>query len=231
MDTLDWFYYLFDKIGVDKTIKMAMDMGIEIPSPVGYGPVSMASNINVWSPWNDHKAYLENTMLNKYKLYVIRSLASIAPNNVSAELGVYNGGVTRMLLDMDHIVYAFDTFNGIAGSGGEDLHKDGEFMSPEDVFDYTHGAIHIIGELPGTLRNLEKSGITDRFGFVHFDLDVYTPTADSLDIIYHGLLADGGIIVFDDYGGWTTQGVKKAVDEFEHGRKLYLPTGQMVIFK
>jgi hypothetical protein len=41
----------------------------------------------------------------------------------------------------------------------------------------------------------------------------------------------GGVIIVDDYGFVTTPGVKKAVDLFQAGHKIYIPTGQMIIYK
>lgn len=129
-----------------------------------------------------------------------------------------------MLLDEGKDVVAFDTFEGVKGAGEFDLHEDGDYNG-QDVSEYIVGAEIVKGFVPDTF-----AGRDDKISFAHLDMDIYSPTKSALEYIFPRLL-DGGMIVLDDYGFWTTPGVKKAVDEFQHGRKVYLPTGQMVIFK
>ena len=52
-----------------------------------------------------------------------------------------------------------------------------------------------------------------KFALVHIDVDLYQPTIDSLRFFYPRM-ADGGVIVVDDYGSTTFPGAKAAVDEF-----------------
>jgi Macrocin-O-methyltransferase (TylF) len=187
-----------------------------------YGVILEGLSIGRYQPWIGDKQY--KTALSPDRLYMIKQLSEIAPDGVCFELGVFTGGVTRMLLDSGRNVVAFDTFEGIKGSGEFDLHKDGEYNGG-DVFEYINGAEIVKGFVPETLV-----GRSDKVAFVHMDMDIYGPTRDALAMIYP-MLVDGGIIVMDDYGFWTTPGIKKAVDEFNLGKKMYLPTGQMVIFK
>lgn len=187
-----------------------------------YGVLFEGFTISRFMPWIGIKKY--KTALSPDRLFMIDQLSKIAPPGVCFELGVFTGGVTRMLLDSGRKVVAFDTFEGIKGSGEFDLHSDGDYNGG-DVFEYIHGAEIVKGCVPGTLH-----GRNDRVAFAHIDMDIYHPTKSALEIVYE-MLIDGGIIVLDDYGFWTTPGVKKAVDEFKKGSKLYLPTGQMVVFK
>jgi tetratricopeptide (TPR) repeat protein len=62
------------------------------------------------------------------------------------------------------------------------------------------------GWIPATFQGLPEM----RYSFVHIDVDMYEPTAGSLDYFYPRL-ASGGKIVSDDYS-WP--GAKKAIDEF-----------------
>ena len=51
------------------------------------------------------------------------------------------------------------------------------------------------------------------FSFVHIDVDLYEPAKDSLEFFYPRM-AEGGIILMDDYGLGTCPGVTSAGQEF-----------------
>jgi O-methyltransferase len=53
----------------------------------------------------------------------------------------------------------------------------------------------------------------NRFKLVHLDVDVYEGTKGSASWVWPRL-AEGGVIVVDDYGGDGMDGVQRAVDEF-----------------
>jgi predicted O-methyltransferase YrrM len=55
---------------------------------------------------------------------------------------------------------------------------------------------------------------------LHIDVDWYAPTLAALDALYDQV-ADGGIIICDDYGHW--QGTRLAVDEFRARRGITSP--------
>jgi O-methyltransferase len=188
-------------------------------------------NLPRWLPF---KGMFEGKMgfgQSEERMYNIQQFAKAAMQhgNLAAEFGVYTGYTTRMLLDMGFDVIAFDSFEGIKGSGEHDIMQDGEF-SAEDVltetFERITGACVVFGTLPDTLE-----GRDDMFNFVHLDLDVYEPTLAVLRYVYPRIHT-GGVIVLDDYGYHITPGIKKAVDEFvaESGAKfIYLTSGQGVI--
>jgi hypothetical protein len=74
-----------------------------------------------------------------------------------------------------------------------------------------------------------------QFGFVHLDVDVYPITQFCVEFFAPRLVA-GGVIVVDDYGSRTCEGVTKAVDEFAaaHARDVYamhLLSGQAVLLR
>lgn len=177
-----------------------------------------------YMPWKD-SPYKYNTALSDEKMHVIEQLLDSAPDGDCVEMGVYTGGVTRMMLDKGRKVFAFDTFEGIKGAGNSDMHKDGDYNGGS-VSDYIDGAVIVKGMIPITLDSAEVGEIA----FAHIDMDVYEPTVHALEFVYERLV-HGGTIVLDDYGNVTTPGVKKAVDEFTKGRKLFLPNSQMLIFK
>ena len=106
--------------------------------------------------------------------------------------------------------------------------EDGAFNSG-DVSEYLDGAKIFKGELPYTIINSDLEHV----GLAHVDLDVYGPTLTTLTILW-GRMEPNGMIVIDDYGDITTQGVRHAVDEFillNHCWNLHLPSNQMLLRK
>jgi hypothetical protein len=70
------------------------------------------------------------------------------------------------------------------------------------------------------------------WSFVHIDVDLYAATLASLEY-FHPRLAEGGVIVCDDYGSTLFPGARRAWDEFCGAAGLafvVLETGQAVLF-
>ena len=214
-----------DKIQRDtaKAIVMNIINKYRLKGPIGYGVIFDGMTVAKWKPWNSDKTY--NTALSKDRVHMIKQIMNNSPEGICYECGVFTGGITRMMLDQGRKVKAFDTFEGLKGAGEHDLMQDGEYNGG-DVSEYIKGAEIIKGEIQHTLCNHGD----DKIAFAHLDMDLYIPTKYALEFIYPRLLK-GGSIVLDDYGVWMTPGIMKAVEEFNFGKKLYLPTGQMVITK
>ena len=79
------------------------------------------------------------------------------------------------------------------------------------------------GWIPEKFHHIDEQ----RFQFVHLDVDLYEPTRDSLNFFYPRL-AEGGMMVCDDYNFSTFPGAKKAWDEYfqdkEKNYKLFYET-------
>ena len=193
--------------------------------PNEYGVIFEGMTIPRYKPWNGGNEY--HTALSDERFNMIQQLVVGLPaGSVAVEMGVFTGGVTKFFLDQKLEAWAFDTFKGVAGADGEhDLHTDGDYCSPDGVLDYIKGAKVVRGEIPNTLDIVRLADIR----IAHIDLDVYQPTKHALSWVYDRLHPDG-VIVVDDYGFASTPGVREAVDEFKYGRKLYIPTGQMIIW-
>jgi predicted O-methyltransferase YrrM len=197
----------------------------EVPGYENYHYQLNGHVVPKYMPWVNWRPCYK-TALSKEKLFNIKQLLESAPAGLCVEFGVYTGGTTRMMLDMGREVYAFDTFEGIKGAGENDIHQDGDYNGG-DVEDYIKGATIIKGMVPDTL---DHTHVLDGIAFAHIDMDVYEPTVHALQWTWTHL-KEGGVIVLDDYGNITTPGIKRAVDEFQFGRKLFLPNSQMIIFK
>lgn len=156
-----------------------------------------------------------------------------------AEVGVWRGGTAAIILNAVRgrkKVFLFDTFEGIPSVCDKDEHHKGDFSetSLEEVksflqLDYTKFSL-IKGVFPDSAKTRED---LKEFAFVHIDVDVYQSTKDCIHFFYE-LLAQGGIMFFDDYGVSSCRGAKLAIDEFcqqnqEH--VLYFETGQAAIIK
>jgi len=208
---------------IAKDIILSIIDTYSLKGPNSYGTTFEGMTVAKWKPWLDEPCY--TSALSMDRLYMIKQFLNIAPPGVCYECGVYTGGVTRMMLDMGRHVKAFDTFEGLTGSGEFDLMENGDYNGG-DVSEYIKGAEIIKGCVPYTFKDHED----DKIAFAHLDMDLYEPTVHALKFIYDRLY-DNGIIILDDYGVWMTPGIKKAVDEFHCEKKIYLPTGQMVILK
>ena len=174
--------------------------------------------------------------------YLLRELLKLVHHvpGAFAECGVYRGGSAFLLCQaaerQGREVHLFDSFSGLSAPGERDgdYWTEGALSVDEKNVRERLGAYERLiavhaGWIPDRFADVEDS----QFAFVHIDVDLYQPTADSLRFFYPRL-AGGGIIVCDDYGFTTCPGARAAVDEFfADGPEpvLHLPTGQGVVIK
>jgi O-methyltransferase len=175
-------------------------------------------------------------------LYSLAQQALAVPGDY-VECGVYRGGTARLVRTLfdrfpqgpSRQLHLFDTFAGMPDTDpNRDLHRKDDFadtsvdgvsgfVGKEDWIKYHAGFI------PDTFRGLESM----RIAFAHVDVDIHRSIIDSCEFIYPRL-AQGGIMVFDDYGVASCPGARAAVDEFFAGKPevpLVLRTGQAVVFR
>lgn len=206
-----------------------------LKGPENYGVIFEGYTMARYIPWVGKYKDRMGFGMAEDRMYMIDQFASIVPQGVAVECGVYTGWVTKMLLDMGKFteVYAFDTFEGIQGAKPGEMFNNGD-MSVKDikqeVFDRIDGAIVVEGKVQDTLNVLLD---VNDISFVHLDMDVYEPTLTALECIYPRMV-QGGVIVLDDFGNWMTPGIMDAVSDFilsDDVKFVYLPTGQGVIFR
>lgn len=133
-----------------------------------------------------------------------------------AEVGTYKAGVGHYLNKFSNgkRVLLFDTFTGIPIKSEIDTHLVGDFNDSnyEQVKEHfkNYNNVKVIqGLFPDSVGSHIKE--SDRFCFVHIDVDQYQSTIDSLNFFYNKIVT-GGVIVFDDYGHLA--GVDKAINDF-----------------
>lgn len=164
-----------------------------------------------------------------------------------AEVGVYKGGTSFFLCELLRKLhagharfYSIDTFEGHSAidlpRGVEGLHSPKQFekTSLEEVS-------RLLSEFPfatvvkGRIQECAKGIESDRFHFVHLDVDIYEPTLFSLNFFLPRMMP-GGIVCVDDYKKKSCPGVRQAVDQVlaESGRsivRLYTQTAQCLLVK
>ena len=155
-----------------------------------------------------------------------------------AELGVYFGGNSKILLDNlpklhtrpYHLFDSFEGFPEITDSDKvhQDDFKDIDFKKVTKTFaDYSNVQIHK-GWFEDTLPKC-KSNI---FSFVHIDCDIYASTRTCIEHLSNKMSLNGVMLFHDCWypnislpeGCWLPyRGVKKAVDEF-------FPNSKIIVF-
>lgn len=166
------------------------------------------------------------TMLGYDRLFTLwQSALNVAHLGLPVvEVGTFRGGSAALIAEALRAagatcdVHVVDTFEGhidstiTAHDSGE--HFSGKFAntSYEDVqaflSAYPRMQVH-----KGNAETVIAGWPERRYGMVHIDVDLYGPTLDCLR--YFGpRLADGGVLVMDDYESPTCPGVSLAVHEY-----------------
>ena len=228
-----------------------------LPASIKYSLVRKLPNIEVFFSHTFRgidKTWLKDDVFNKtYNLAIKRSLLDVRKayilylcaknaakiDGVYAELGVYKGAGSRLMLEgssKKKKILLFDTFEGLPdvnnqfdsnwnkGKLGEVDVNDIKSFLKEDNFEFHQGFF------PESTKNVPED---IKIAFVHIDFDLYQSTIDALHYCYTKM-TKSGIILVDDYGVLACQGVKKAVDDFfEDKPEMVIPNlnGQCMIIK
>ena len=189
----------------------------------------------------------DRTYLNVDRLYTLWQAVESLPSaaRAVAEVGVYRGGSAWFVAEAlrraarEMPFYVCDTFQGHV-----EVDETPRWAPPawrqftrvkaEKVAKYLRG-FPFVRMVVGDIRDTAPAFANESaFGLVHLDVDVYPITRFCLDF-FGPRMVPGGVIVMDDYGTTTCEGVKKAVDEFKASnpgfRVLHLLTGQAVVTK
>ena len=148
------------------------------------------------------------------------------------ELGVWKGLSADIMIDKlmklnihPRVILADSFEGGLSEKSDQDLNlrsvqtkkeigdeKNQFFSTQSHVEKVTSRYINkeiIPGWLPQSIYGLQfPNGIS----FIHFDLDLYSPTLECFDFLW-GFVVSGGVITFDDYDSAQFPGVTRAVDE------------------
>lgn len=184
--------------------------------------------------------YVEvHTLLDFDRAFILyqAALSTSHLNGCSAECGVYRGGGSVLIADIQPARkhYALDTFGGFPDMlTAVDVQEGGNFsdLSYEDIqvlFSSHPNIVALKGRFDQSFERIRD----ERFSFVHVDSDLYASTLQCIEFFYSRMVP-GGILLFDDYLIPDAPGVKKAVDEFflhQREHPVVLPTFQAMVLK
>jgi hypothetical protein len=233
-------FVLLEKDRVEYARAKSAGLGEKVRSPLEDADFSPFANKVV----EDKRTFLDYSRL--YPLFqAFQNVVSLTDENDPLELlevGVYKGGSSYFLASLAHAyapgrarLVSVDTFEGHSDldllEGIEGRHTPSTFSdtSVEAVQDYL-SEFAFVEILKGRIQDVSGAIADRRLHLAHIDVDIYEPTAFTLDFLDERLVR-GGVIVVDDYNFVTCPGVKRAVDSFceqAAGRffKLALDSGQ-----
>lgn len=211
-----------------------------------YPKFTVSEHGKIWLEDKDFFDFYEKYVGKSYRSadrkFFIRSLLSLVDElpGDTAECGVFNGASSWLICskfkNTNKVHHAFDSFEGLSLPLDIDgvYWQAGDLKSREDIAKINLGEykdqIKIYkGWIPETFKNVSS----EKFCFVHIDVDLYQPTFDSLCFFYPKMVT-GGLILCDDYGFTTCPGAKKAFDEFMEDKAekiINVPTGQAFVIK
>jgi O-methyltransferase len=168
-----------------------------------------------------------NTMVDIYRCYEIWELVEevnkLDKTASLIEIGVWRGGTSGIIatklsmLNSRSPFYVADTFTGVAKTSDKDKfytggeHADTNLEIVDSLLKSIYDKYKILqGIFPEDTAHLIPA--SEKFGFCHIDVDVYESAKGIVDWIWDKLIP-GGVIVFDDYGFHTCNGVTRYVNE------------------
>lgn len=157
----------------------------------------------------------------RWMLSQLLKLVDSVPGD-TAECGVFAGASSYLICDANSRAtlgekrhHMFDSFEGLSQPDA----VDGAHWSKGDLaygvdlvrdnleeFDNT---VYYPGWIPERFADVD--GV--QFSFVHVDVDLHQPTADSIAFFYPRM-SEGGVLLVDDYGFTSCPGATKAADDF-----------------
>lgn len=185
-----------------------------------------------YAPWNVDREFLEayhrieaNTLVDIYRCFELWKLVAQSDKRQGAllEVGVWRGGTGALIAQRAKLsgiadrVYLCDTFSGVVKAsprdscyiGGE--HGDTDRGTVERLL-RSFGLDNVTcltGIFPEQTAHLLGEAT---FRLCHVDVDVYESARDVTEWVWPRL-SSGGIIIYDDYGFDTCDGVTRHVDE------------------
>ncbi|HXH99850.1 MAG TPA: TylF/MycF/NovP-related O-methyltransferase [Sphingobacteriaceae bacterium] len=204
-----------------------------------------------YSPWVEDEDFLivyrlikDSTLVDIYRCYelwkLVTQLCQVSGDIL--EVGVWKGGTGALLCKANEVshfkgkTYLADTFNGVIKAtdkdpvyrGGE--HSDTTFNEVDTLMEYVRAQNYEIleGVFPENFPDLEIPLLK----FCHIDVDTYLSAKDVFEYAWPRMV-QGGMVVFDDYGFWTCEGVTKYFNSLviSNGIKIHNINGHGIIVK
>ena len=217
---------------------------------VPYEPVFPVTTYAPWLTDADFRRVFAQvepfTLVDVYRCYELWQLLAEVQHVPGAvlEVGTWRGGTGALLahrarqLGRRGPVYLCDTFTGVVKAGPHDStytggeHADATASQVRQVLGRV-GAEHaelLTGIFPEETGHLVDNQL---IAFCHIDVDVYQSAADVLAWLWPRL-AVGGLVVFDDYGFRSCDGITRLVNEHRSrpdARVIHNLNGHAVLVK
>lgn len=166
--------------------------------------------------WKGHSSYGISTILKKNnfkkKFYIIDSFEGGLSKKIKSDINTrrYIQNKNEITNQKNHFYSKFEDV--------KNLLSDFKFI---EIYK---------GWIPEVFNKIKS----EKFSFIHIDLDLYNPTFETINFFYDKLI-EGGIIVCDDYNCSDFPGAKLAIDKFIINKKVSLfyevPLGGCIIIK
>jgi len=202
----------------------------------------------LFAPWKEdrsfkeiHKKITHLTLLDNYRLYTLwylsKNLSLI--NGIILDIGCMKGGAGFAMAkaNIKGNTYLFDTFKGFVEE--EIYHKKKHFVYP-DFGSVKKNAIQFGLKKVKVVKcvfpnNLSKSFKKKKIKLCHIDVNTYKSTRKAFYFVEKRMLKNG-IIVFDDYGIFGADSIKKFINSIKkkYNKKytfLYNFMGQCILVK
>lgn len=204
-----------------------------------------------YAPWEGDEEFKslfesikDNTLVDVYRCYELWSMVKEldkAEGDI-LEVGVWRGGTGALLCKASANnsrtkVYLADTFTGVVKASADDtVYRGGEHAdtSEQMVIDLLQRVeANNYQILKGVFPDDFMSTISiDKIKLCHIDVDTYQSAKEIFEYAWPRMVI-GGIMIFDDYGFWTCEGITKYFNalEPENGRKIHNLNGHGIIIK
>lgn len=189
-----------------------------------------------YSPWladEEFKAIYskisEHTLVDINKLYLIflyiKQLCKLKISGDYLEVGVWRGGCSALVgmtfalhSKLTRTLYLADTYEGMPQTVKEDNFYKGGELADTSVGIVTHlfksCNLSNLQIIKGYFPDVTASQIKSRnFALVHIDVDIFESAKKSFDWVWDKMSING-MVVFDDYGYSSTEGVTRLIDDY-----------------
>lgn len=186
-----------------------------------------------YAPWLSDTEFLlwygkiaANTLVDQYRCFELWELLGQlrdTPGDI-IEVGVWRGGTGALIAHRAQALrghrktYLCDTFSGVVKATDHDTtYRGGEHAdTSEDQVREFLSRLEIDNAviLAGIFPDVHRQAVSDKtFCFVHIDVDVYQSAKEVFEFVWPRLSV-GGVIVFDDYGFESCDGIPKLLEEY-----------------
>ena len=199
------------------------------------------------APWKEDKEFQKfnkiisgTTLLDNKRLYTLYYLSK-SQRKISGDIldiGCLKGGAgfTMSFANKKGKVHLIDSFTGIIDN--EINHNSDHFIF--ENIDFVRNKIKDL-KLKNTFvhkgifpRSFKKKPLTKKIKLCHIDVNTFESTKNTFEYVEKKLIKNG-IIVFDDYGIFSVDGVKKFVDKLMKKNKKFIflnnYMGQCILIK